>query len=154
MVVKSATKKKLMDLGIAENHAHALADDKKWDDVKILAAGEIAQICETDSETAANIKSTIDTASKKGGDSNSENTGPTTSVRLRRTGRAIARAKTSVAMTDYDRASKLLQYEDELAEDPVFKSLVAAVKQMVPLGLPTVFSMTSQSLSMHVVRIN
>ncbi len=127
MVVKSATKKKLMDLGIAENHAHALADDKKWDDVKILAAGEIAQICETDSETAANIKSTIDTASKKGGDSNSENTGPTTSVRLRRTGRAIARAKTSVAMTDYDSASKLLQYEDELAEDPVFKSLVAAV---------------------------
>ena len=64
MVVKSATKKKLMDLGIAENHAHALADDKKWDDVKILAAGEIAQICETDSEAAATIKSTIDAASK------------------------------------------------------------------------------------------
>ena len=60
MVVKSATKKKLMDLGIAENHAHALADDKKWDDVKILAAGEIAQICETDSEAAAAIKATID----------------------------------------------------------------------------------------------
>ena len=51
MVVKSATKKKLMDLGIAENFAHTLADDKKWDDVKILAAGEIAQLCETDSET-------------------------------------------------------------------------------------------------------
>ena len=46
MVVKSATKKKLMDLGIAENYAHTLADDKKWDDVKILPAGEIAQLCE------------------------------------------------------------------------------------------------------------
>ena len=34
MVVKSATKKKLMDLGIAENFAHMLADDRKWDDVK------------------------------------------------------------------------------------------------------------------------
>ena len=31
MVVKSATKKKLMDLGIDENFAHALADDRKWD---------------------------------------------------------------------------------------------------------------------------
>jgi len=28
MVVKSATKKKLMDLGIDENFAHALADDR------------------------------------------------------------------------------------------------------------------------------
>jgi hypothetical protein len=84
MVVKSATKKKLMDLGIAENYAHTLADDKKWDDVKILGAGEIAQLCETDSETAATIKSTIDAASKKGGDSNSENIGPITVVRLKR----------------------------------------------------------------------
>ena len=30
MVVKSATKK-LMDLGIAENFAHTLANDRKWD---------------------------------------------------------------------------------------------------------------------------
>ena len=30
MVVKSATKKRLMDLGIAEGHAHQLADDRKW----------------------------------------------------------------------------------------------------------------------------
>ena len=52
MVVKSATKKKLMDLGIAEEYAHRLADDRKWDDVKVLAAGEIAQICATDSGMA------------------------------------------------------------------------------------------------------
>ena len=128
MVVKSATKKKLMDLGIAENYAHTLADDKKWDDVKILGAGEIAQLCETDSETAATIKATIDAASKKGGDSNSENTGPTTAVRLkRRKGRLSARAKTAADMDTYDAEEKLLTYVDELAEDPVFKSLVAAV---------------------------
>ena len=36
MVVKSATKKKLTDLGVDEEHAHLLADDRKWDDVKIL----------------------------------------------------------------------------------------------------------------------
>ena len=60
MVVKSATKKKLMDLGIAENFAHILADDRKWDDVKILPAENIAQICETDSETASQIKGIID----------------------------------------------------------------------------------------------
>ena len=30
MVVKSATKKKLMDLGIAENFAHILADDRNY----------------------------------------------------------------------------------------------------------------------------
>ena len=36
MVVKSATKKKLMDLGVAGVYSHKLADDRKWDDVKIL----------------------------------------------------------------------------------------------------------------------
>ena len=36
MVVKSATKKKLMDLGIEENYANLLADDRKWADVKNL----------------------------------------------------------------------------------------------------------------------
>ena len=55
MVVKSATKKKLMDLGIEEEYAHKLADDKKWDDVKILTSSQIAQICGTDSGTATKI---------------------------------------------------------------------------------------------------
>ena len=36
MVVKSATKKKLMDMLVPEEFAHKLADDRKWDDVKIL----------------------------------------------------------------------------------------------------------------------
>ena len=52
MVVKSATKKKLMDLGIEEEYAHKLADDRKWDDVKGLSPGQIAQICGIDSGTS------------------------------------------------------------------------------------------------------
>ena len=45
MVVKSATKKKLMDLQIDEEYAHKLADDRKWDDVKmILLKGEVLQL--------------------------------------------------------------------------------------------------------------
>ena len=129
MVVKSATKKKLMDLGIAENFAHTLADDKKWDDVKILAAGEIAQLCETDSATAAKMKDIIDAASKKGGDSNSENTGPTTKVSYkRRKGRLTARAKTAADLDAYGEEEKLASYIDPLADDPVFKSLVAAAE--------------------------
>ena len=53
MVVKSATKKKLMDLGIEEEYAHKLADDRKWDDVKGLSPGQIAQICGIDSGTSS-----------------------------------------------------------------------------------------------------
>ena len=82
MVVKSATKKKLMDLGIDENFAHALADDRKWDDVKVMSQADIAKICETDSETAGNIHSTILAATQKGRDGDGESTGPVTKVRL------------------------------------------------------------------------
>ena len=41
MVVKSATKKKLMDLGVPEDAAHLLSDDRKWDDVKTLNIHEL-----------------------------------------------------------------------------------------------------------------
>jgi hypothetical protein len=44
MVVKSATKKKLMDIGVNEMDAHVLADDKKWDDVSKLTIGELTAI--------------------------------------------------------------------------------------------------------------
>jgi hypothetical protein len=33
MVVKSATKKRLMDMGFPESWAHTIADDRKWDGV-------------------------------------------------------------------------------------------------------------------------
>ena len=51
MTVKSATKKKLQDLGVQENYAHELAADRKWDDVKLLTPVEIAKICGTDSKS-------------------------------------------------------------------------------------------------------
>jgi hypothetical protein len=44
MVVKSATKKRLMDLGIPEYMAHTLADNRKWDDVKYLTFEEVWNI--------------------------------------------------------------------------------------------------------------
>ena len=59
MVVKSATKKKLMDMGIDEDYAHNLADDRKWDDVKILNVQQIAQICQTGSDKANKIHEMI-----------------------------------------------------------------------------------------------
>ena len=64
MVVKSATKKKLMDLQIDEEYAHKLADDRKWDDVKILTPGQIAQICGIDSGTAQRISDLMAASSK------------------------------------------------------------------------------------------
>ena len=125
MVVKSATKKKLMDLGIEETFAHALADDRKWDDVKVMAANDIAQICETDSETAATIHATIIAATQKGRDGEGDTSGPITKVRLskRRT-----RTKTVADMEPYDIDRKMKSLENELSEDVVYKSLQAAVE--------------------------
>jgi len=132
MVVKSATKKKLMDLGIAENFAHTLANDRKWDDVKILTAQEIAQICETDSETSATIRGTIDAAMKKNRASGSEATGPVTQVRkMRARGtRTRSRAKTAVDLDVYNVEKKLRSFDDVLADDKVFQALHAAVDDM------------------------
>ena len=125
MVVKSATKKKLMDLGIEETFAHALADDRKWDDVKVMAANDIAQICETDSETAATIHATIIAATQKGRDGEGDTSGPITKVRLskRRT-----RTKTVADMEPYDIDRKMKSLENEFSEDVVYKSLQAAVE--------------------------
>ena len=128
MVVKSATKKKLMDLGIEENFAHALADDRKWDDVKVMSQADIAKICETDSETAGNIHGTIIAATQKGRDGDGENTGPVTKVRLAGRGaKRRTRAKTVVDMEPYDYDRKMQSMENELAEDPVYQKLEEAV---------------------------
>ena len=128
MVVKSATKKKLMDLGIAENFAHVLADDRKWDDVKILPVGEIGQICETDSETAASIKTIIDGANQKNKLENSEAIGPVTSVTLGRKVRSRTRVKSTADIDSYDEEAKLRSLDDPLSDNPVFESLVEAAK--------------------------
>lgn len=44
MVVKSATKKRLIDLGVAEDQAHALADDRNMDMIKDLSTDEVRTI--------------------------------------------------------------------------------------------------------------
>ena len=44
MVVKSATKKKLMDRGFSEPMANTMANDRRWDDVKNLSPNEIYEI--------------------------------------------------------------------------------------------------------------
>ena len=129
MVVKSATKKKLMDMLVPEEFAHKLADDRKWDDVKILTAQEIAQFCETDSDTAARIHGIISGAAAPSRDATSDNSA-TTSVRLRRGTRRRRTAKTVQELEPYipemnsDGIPTI--YNDELAEDPVFKSIKAA----------------------------
>ena len=129
MVVKSATKKKLMDMLVPEEFAHKLADDRKWDDVKILTAQEIAQFCETDSDTAARIHGIISGAASPSRDATSDNSA-TTSVRLRRGTRRRRTAKTVQELEPYtpelnDEGIPSI-YDDELAEDPVFKSIKAA----------------------------
>ena len=97
MVVKSATKKKLMDMGIDEDYAHNLADDRKWDDVKILDAAKIAQICEVGSDTAEKIHEMISSyATGRRGDSGVDG-GETTVVR-----RKVARSRKKVIKRDLD----------------------------------------------------
>ena len=44
MVVKSATKKKLMDRGMGEDAAHRLATDRRWDDVMKMTPREIGEV--------------------------------------------------------------------------------------------------------------
>ena len=102
MVVKSATKKKLMDMLVPEEYAHKLADDRKWDDVKILTAQEIAQICETDSATADRVHGIITGASASSRDSTGDSNSVTTSVRLRRGTRRRRTAKTVQELQVYD----------------------------------------------------
>ncbi len=43
MVVKSATKKRLQEMGIAEEHAHKLATDRNMADIKQMSIDEVAK---------------------------------------------------------------------------------------------------------------
>ena len=116
MVVKSATKKKLMDLGVEEEYAHKLADDKKWDDVKVLSTGEIAQICGIDSGTSQRIHEIMSNSIKSSRASADKS--EKTVVRRRKSTRS-RRAK-SMPLEDYDKSAKLesimrdIDKEDEL----------------------------------------
>ena len=61
MVVKSATKKRLMELGVSEEFAHKLATDRNMTDIKGLSSDEIAAVLgvSKDSEQFTNVMSVI-----------------------------------------------------------------------------------------------
>ena len=52
MAVKSSTKKRLMELGISENHAHRLADDANMDAIKRMTVDQVAKKLELETGDA------------------------------------------------------------------------------------------------------
>ena len=134
MVVKSATKKKLTDLGVDEEHAHLLADDRKWDDVKILNPQQIAEICQTDSGTAASIHTKITTPVKSG-----RRDSGTTTKRVRIQKRRASRKKTTLPLQNYKTDEKSQQILREIdLEDPLYKDLEAAAQKQGMVLTPRV----------------
>ena len=43
LAVKSSTKKRLMELGVSEEHAHKLADDANMDAIKRMTVDQVAK---------------------------------------------------------------------------------------------------------------
>ena len=52
MAVKSSTKKRLMELGVSETHAHRLADDANMDAIKRLSVDQVAKKLEREAGDA------------------------------------------------------------------------------------------------------
>ncbi len=52
MAVKSSTKKRLMELGISETHAHRLADDANMDAIKRMTVDQVAKKLELETGAA------------------------------------------------------------------------------------------------------
>ena len=128
MVVKSATKKKLMDLGIEEEYAHKLADDRKWDDVKGLSPGQIAQICGIDSGTSQKIHEVMSTSAKSSRASSI--TSEKTIIRRRTATPKSRRIKRSLPLEDYDMESKMKQIVRDIDnEDEMFLQLSKAARE-------------------------
>ena len=126
MVVKSATKKKLMDLGVAEEYSHKLADDRKWDDVKILTSGQIAQICGIDSGTAQEIFKVMEASAKP---SKASASAAKTIVRRRAVSRR--RRKKLLPLQDYDEETKMRQIlRDVDTDDAIYQQLRDASIEM------------------------
>ena len=136
MVVKSATKKKLMDLGIQEEFAHRLADDRKWDDVKVLSAGEIAQICATDSGQAQKITEVIQGSTKA---AQKQKATEKTLIRRRIVSRR-SRKKSILPLQEYDSETKMKQILRDLdVDNPMYSALTdAAAKENVKISLKTI----------------
>ena len=125
MTVKSATKKKLQDLGVQENYAHELADDRKWDDVKLLTPVEIAKICGTDSKSGEQIHNVIQSAGK----GKKVAAAQTFSVKRKRRGR---RTESIRSLQHYDEEQKMEQIERdffETREDTLFAQIKEAAEE-------------------------
>lgn len=138
MVVKSATKKKLMDLGIAEEYAHRLADDRKWDDVKVLSAGEIAQTCATDSGMAQQISEVIQGSTKA---AQKEKATPKTLIRRRVASRR--RKKSLLPLQSYDIEEKMRSIHRDIdVDDPIYVQLFdAAAKGDIRITPKTIYDL-------------
>ena len=120
MVVKSATKKRLMEMGIAEEYAHKLADDRKWDDVKVLTPLEIGQICGIDSGTSQKIHHVMASSTKSARAAAAK----TEKTVVRRRTLSRRRKKTLLPIQEYDvDSSKKLLLRDLDNEDPLFVQL-------------------------------
>ena len=127
MVVKSATKKKLMDLQIDEEYAHKLADDRKWDDVKILTAGQIAQICGIDSGTAQRIHDLMASSSKSARSAAAST--EKTMVR-RKSAASRRRRKSMMPLQIYDSEDKMVQVmRDVDHHDEIYVQLQSACEK-------------------------
>ncbi len=132
MVVKSATKKKLMDLGVSEEYAHKLADDRKWDDVKILTSGQIAQICGLDSGTSQEIFNLMAASGKR---SRAATKTEKTIVRRRALPAARRRKKKTLPLQGYNEEAKMREIlRDVDVDDPIYQQLLdASVDMDAPL---------------------
>ena len=127
MVVKSATKKKLMDLGIEEEYAHKLADDRKWDDVKVLTPLQIGQICGIDSGTSQKIHHVMASSTKSARAAAAK----TEKTVVRRRTLSRRRKKTLLPIQSYDvENSKKLLLRDLDDEDPLFIELSAKASEL------------------------
>ena len=128
MVVKSATKKKLMDLGVSEEYAHKLADDRKWDDVKILTSGQIAQICGIDSGTSQEIFNVMAASGKR-----SRAATKTEKTIVRRRPASRRRKKKSLPLQEYDSESKMREIlRDVDIDDPIYQQPVSYTHLTLP----------------------
>ena len=134
MVVKSATKKKLMDLGIEEEYAHKLADDKKWDDVKVLTSSQIAQICGTDSGTATKIFEVMAGSSKAAQRAAARI--DKTLLRRKAARRSRSSKRATLPIQTYDSESKMIQIlRDVDVESELYSQLTdASVKLNAPMS--------------------
>ena len=144
MVVKSATKKKLMDLGIEEEYAHKLADDKKWDDVKVLSPGQIAQICGIDSGTSQRIHEIMINSTKSA--RAAANATQKTIVRRRTVPRA-RRMKRSLPLEEYSRENKVTQLQRDIdTDDEIFIELSKASESTSSSLTPLMIHELSQGI--------